>query len=158
MEDPFDLQRFIDAQDPVIDQVRGELRRGRKTSHWMWFVFPQAAGLGYSPTAERFAVRSLDEARAYLDHPILGPRLLECTRLVNAISDNPISWIFASPDDLKFHACMTLFDRVAVEANPFKAALDRFFGGARHAETLELGRREAAAPRATTGPSPASPS
>jgi uncharacterized protein (DUF1810 family) len=158
MEDPFDLQRFIEAQDPVIDQVRGELRRGRKTSHWMWFVFPQASGLGYSPTAERFAIRSLSEASAYLDHPILGPRLLECTRLVNAISDSAIGWIFASPDDLKFHACMTLFDRIAVETNPFKAALDCFFGGVRHAETLELGRREAAAPRGTVGPSPASPS
>ena len=157
MEDPFDLQRFIDAQDPVIDQVRGELRRGRKTSHWMWFVFPQAAGLGYSPTAERFAIRSLDEARAYLDHPVLGPRLLECTRLVNAIPDSPIGWIFASPDDLKFHACMTLFDRLA-GGSPFKQALNRFFGGARHAETLELDRREAAGPRGTAGQSPASPS
>jgi uncharacterized protein (DUF1810 family) len=158
MEDAFDLQRFIDAQDLVIDRVHGELRRGRKTSHWMWFVFPQAAGLGYSPMAERFAIRSLDEARAYLDHPILGPRLLECTRLVNAITDSPIGWIFASPDDLKFHACMTLFDRIAGDGRPFKQALDRFFGGARHAETLELGRPEAAAPRGTAGPSPASPS
>ena len=158
MEDPFDLQRFIDAQDPVIEQVRGELRRGRKTSHWMWFVFPQATGLGYSPTAERFAIRSLDEARAYLGHPILGPRLLECTRLVSAISGSPIRWIFASPDDLKFHACMTLFDRVAGGGTPFEQALDSFFGGARHAETMALGRREGAAPTASTGPSPASPS
>jgi uncharacterized protein (DUF1810 family) len=158
MEDAFDLQRFIDAQDPVIDQVRGELRRGRKTSHWMWFVFPQIAGLGYSPMAERFALHSLDEAEAYLDHSVLGPRLLECTRLVNAVSASPIGWIFASPDDLKFHACMTLFDHVAAGENAFALALDGFFGGARHAETLELGRRESAAPRATAGPSPVSTS
>ncbi len=139
MDDPFDLQRFVDAQDPVIDQVRAELGRGRKTSHWMWFIFPQIAGLGFSAMAQRYAIQSLDEAAAYLAHPVLGPRLLECTRLVNAVEVAPIGPIFGSPDDMKFHACMTLFEMVGGEGE-FGAALERYFVGVRHEGTLELVR------------------
>jgi uncharacterized protein (DUF1810 family) len=139
MDDPFDLQRFVDAQAPVIDQVRAELGRGRKTTHWMWFIFPQIAGLGFSAMAHRYAIRSLHEAAAYLAHPALGPRLLECTRLVNAVAATPIGRIFGSPDDMKFHACMTLFERADGAGSEFGEALERYFGGARHARTLELG-------------------
>jgi len=142
MDDPFDLQRFVEAQDPVMDQVRAELGRGRKTSHWMWFIFPQIAGLGFSAMAQRYAIRSLDEAAAYLAHQVLGPRLLECTRMVNAVVDAPIDRIFGSPDDVKFHACMTLFEMVGGEGSELGEALERYFGGVRHEGTLALvGRR-----------------
>jgi uncharacterized protein (DUF1810 family) len=138
MTDPFDLQRFVDAQDRVIDQVLGELRQGRKTSHWMWFVFPQIRGLGFSPMAERYAIGSLDEARAYLRHPVLGPRLTTCTDIVNGIGGRSIHAIFGAPDDLKFHACMTLFDAVSDRGEPFRGALDLYFAGEPHRTTLEL--------------------
>jgi uncharacterized protein (DUF1810 family) len=107
--DPFHLQRFLDAQAEVYDKVLSELRSGRKTSHWMWFIFPQLRGLGHSATAEHFALRSLDEARAYLAHVILGPRLRECTALVNQMSGRSIEQIFGFPDHLKFRSSMTLF-------------------------------------------------
>ena len=137
MSDPYDLQRFVDAQDPVIDRVRGELERGRKTSHWMWFVFPQVIGLGRSAMAETFAIKSLAEAEAYLAHPILGPRLRQCTRLMNAVADRSISQILGYPDDLKFHACMTLFSRASPDEKEFEQALDKYFEGQPHGETLE---------------------
>src|SRR4029077_21032235 len=105
----FDLKRFLDAQAPVIDRVRSELRAGAKRSHWMWFVFPQIAGLGHSAMAQRYAIASLDEAKAYAAHPVLGARLRECTALVLAVEDKSVHAIFGSPDDLKFHSCMTLF-------------------------------------------------
>src|SRR6185295_17106691 len=108
---PHNLQRFLDAQSSVYDQVRRELREGRKRSHWMWFVFPQIAGLGHSETARFYAIRSLDEAVEYLRHPILGHRLLECTMLVTEISGKTIYEIVGSPDDMKFRSCMTLFER-----------------------------------------------
>ena len=107
--DRFDLERFVQAQQPVHDRVLDELRAGRKRSHWMWFVFPQFEGLGRSAMAHRYAIKSLDEAAAYLEHPILGPRLVEFTRIVVALEGQSIPDIFGTPDDLKFHSCMTLF-------------------------------------------------
>jgi uncharacterized protein (DUF1810 family) len=137
MADPYDLQRFVDAQNPVYDRVRSELRDGRKRGHWIWFVFPQIAGLGYSQTARKFAISSLKEAEAYLGHPILGPRLVECTGLVNRIDGRPIEAIFAYPDDLKFRSSMTLFAHATVENAVFLEALNKYFGGRFDPLTLE---------------------
>jgi uncharacterized protein (DUF1810 family) len=131
-----DLQRFVDAQARVIDRVRAELKAGAKQSHWMWFVFPQVKGLGHSETARRYALHSLDEARAYLAHPVLGPRLRECTRLVLAVNGKAIGDIFAAPDDLKFRSAMTLFARATPEPI-FRQALDKFFAGEEDAETVK---------------------
>lgn len=129
--DPFDLARFVKAQAPVIDHVRAELAAGRKQSHWMWFVFPQIAGLGSSAMSRRYAIASLAEAGAYLAHPVLGPRLIELTGVVNAIRGLTAREIFAAPDDAKFHACMTLFAAAASAGGPerpvFAAALARYF-------------------------------
>jgi uncharacterized protein (DUF1810 family) len=124
-----DHQRFLDAQAPEIDRARSELRAGAKQTHWMWFVFPQLAGLGRSAMAQRFAIASLDEAAAYAAHPILGARLRECTALVLAIRDKTAHDIFGSPDDLKFRSCMTLFALAAPGEPSFRHALERFFDG-----------------------------
>lgn len=121
--DPFDLERFVKAQDSIFDRVYEELRAGQKQSHWMWFVFPQIRGLGSSPTAVYYAIGSLDEARAYLDHPVLGRRLDEVTRLVLSIGDRSLHEIFGSPDDAKFRSSMTLFARAAAPGNVFEEAL-----------------------------------
>jgi uncharacterized protein (DUF1810 family) len=137
MNDSFDLQRFVNAQAGVIEQVRRELTQGRKASHWMWFIFPQLAGLGFSAMAQRYAIASLDEARAYLAHPVLGARLCECAQLVNDAADRTAHQIFGSPDDLKFHACMTLFEHASPGEGPFGAALDKYFAGERHQATLQ---------------------
>jgi len=134
----FDLQRFVDAQAPAIDRVRKELSAGRKRSHWMWFVFPQIAGLGHSAMAVRYAIASLDEARAYLSHPILGPRLKECTGLVLNIADRSAQAIFAHPDDLKFHSSMTLFAHAAPQEKLFADALGKYFAGQRNRATMNL--------------------
>jgi uncharacterized protein (DUF1810 family) len=123
----YDLQRFVAAQDPVMERVRTELRAGRKASHWMWFVFPQIAGLGSSPMARRFAIASLDEARAYLAHPVLGPRLRECTQLVTVVEGRSAAQIFGYPDDLKFRSSLTLFARAAEDNGVFLAALQKYF-------------------------------
>jgi uncharacterized protein (DUF1810 family) len=139
--DPFDLERFVDAQDGVHERALREIQAGRKRSHWMWFVFPQFAGLGSSATAQRYAIRSLDEARAYLAHPVLGARLLACTRAVNALAERDAHAIFGAPDDLKFHSSMTLFDLASDPGSPFAAALERCFGGERDAHTLRLVQR-----------------
>lgn len=137
MTDPFDLKRFVDAQAPVYQRVLSELRRGQKQSHWMWFIFPQLAGLGHSAMAQRFAIASRDEALAYLGHAVLGPRLRECTALVNAVDGRTIREIFGSPDDLKFCSSMTLF--AAVSSDPaFAAALRKFYGGTKDRNTLDL--------------------
>ncbi len=137
MTDPFDLRRFVDAQAPVYPQVVAELRTGRKQSHWMWFIFPQLAGLGHSPMAQRFAIASRAEAVAYLEHDVLGPRLLECTALVNTVNGKTIREILGSPDDLKFRSSMTLFG--AVSADPqFSAAIGKYYGGEGDRRTLEL--------------------
>jgi uncharacterized protein (DUF1810 family) len=137
MPDQFDLDRFVQAQDHVTEQVRRELSEGRKRSHWMWFVFPQLSGLGHSAMARLYAITSLDEATAYLRHPILGPRLAEYTELVNRVEGRSINQIFGSPDDLKFHSCMTLFASVRDAAPVFKVALARHFGGALDRLTAE---------------------
>jgi uncharacterized protein (DUF1810 family) len=129
MSDPYDLQRFVDAQDPVYDKVRAELRDGSKRSHWMWFIFPQIIGLGSSPLARRFALSSLSEGTAFLEHPILGPRLAERTRLVNRVEGRPIEQIFGSPDDLKFRSSMTLFARATPANRVFLDALQKYFKG-----------------------------
>jgi len=137
MTDPHDLQRFVDAQAPVYPQVLAELRHGRKQTHWMWFIFPQLAGLGHSAMARRFALRSRDEAVAYLAHGILGARLIECTALVNTIEGRSIREILGSPDDLKFCSSMTLFAEVSSDP-AFPGALAKFYGGRRDQKTLDL--------------------
>jgi len=129
MSDPYHLQRFVDAQNAVYTEVCAELQDGKKKSHWMWFVFPQIRGLGSSPLARKFAISSLAEAAAYLQHPILGPRLIECTRLVNLIEGRPIQQIFGYPDDLKFRSSMTLFAHAAGENQLFVDALQKYFKG-----------------------------
>jgi uncharacterized protein (DUF1810 family) len=137
MSDPFELQRFVDAQAPVYQRVLAELRQGRKQSHWMWFIFPQLAGLGHSPMARRFSLVSSEEAAAYLDHGVLGARLRECTALVNAVEGKTIREILGSPDDLKFCSSMTLF--AAVSPDPeFATAIARFYGGRPDPKTLQL--------------------
>jgi len=137
MTDAFDLQRFVDAQASVYPRVVAELRRGQKQSHWMWFIFPQLAGLGHSAMAQRFAIASRDEAVAYLGHGILGPRLRECTALVNAVEGRTIREILGSPDDLKFRSSMTLFAAVSPEPE-FAAAIAKFHGGRQDRLTLDL--------------------
>ena len=137
MADPFGLGRFVRAQDPVLDQVRRELADGRKRGHWMWFVFPQLRGLGRSPTALRYGIGSLAEAKAYLAHAVLGPRLVECTGLVNKVEGRSVHQIFGSPDDLKFHSSMTLFASADPEALAFREALGKHFSGALDAPTVE---------------------
>jgi uncharacterized protein (DUF1810 family) len=132
------LSRFIEAQQPVFEQVRAELHAGRKSSHWMWFVFPQLKGLGRSATAEHFGIASLEEARAYLDHPVLGARLRECTALVNAVSGRSIHEILGSPDDLKFRSSMTLFARATADNQMFIDALQKYYAGQSDPATLEL--------------------
>jgi uncharacterized protein (DUF1810 family) len=142
VDDRFDLERFVKAQDGVYDVALGELRAGQKRSHWMWFVFPQFAGLGSSPTAQVYAIGSLEEARAYLAHPVLGPRLVACVEAVNAVDDRSAGGIFGYPDELKFRSSLTLFLLAAApEAKaPFQRALDKYFGGEGDNFTLnELG-------------------
>ena len=137
MSDPFDLERFVAAQAQVYARVAAELSDGRKRSHWMWFIFPQVAGLGSSAMAQRFAIRSRAEAAAYLAHGILGPRLIECTRLVLAVKGRTIHDILGSPDDLKFRSSMTLFG--AVSENPvFGQAISAYYGGVGDQGTLEI--------------------
>ncbi len=137
MNDPFHLQRFLDAQAPVLEQVRAELHRGEKETHWMWFVFPQLAGLGRSDMARRYAISSRAEAQAYLAHPILGPRLMKCTRLVNAVQGRSLEAIFGPIDALKFRSSMTLFAAVAAAPSVFHDALQQYCGGQPDAVTLD---------------------
>jgi len=138
MEQMFDLNRFIAAQDPVYAAVTAELRAGRKQSHWMWFIFPQIAGLGSSDMAQRYAIASLDEAREYLAHPKLGQRLRECTALVLENKGKSADEIFGYPDTMKFRSCMTLFARAAREdtQTAFHDALERFYGGKEDEQTV----------------------
>jgi uncharacterized protein (DUF1810 family) len=135
--DPHNLQRFLDAQHPIYGQVRDELQAGQKETHWMWFIFPQIKGLGRSATAEKYAIQSLDEAEAYLNHPLLGFRLRECTQLVNAVNGRSIEEIFRFPDHLKFHSSMTLFAKAHPAEKVFTAALDKYFNGNADRRTLE---------------------
>jgi uncharacterized protein (DUF1810 family) len=134
---PFDLDRFVQAQEPVLADVRRELGEGRKRTHWMWFVFPQIAGLGHSAMAQHYAIASLAEARAYLQHPVLGPRLTQCTGLVNRVQGRSIHQILGSPDDLKFHSSMTLFALAEPGETVFRQALEKYFDGGPDARTVE---------------------
>ena len=138
MPDRYNLQRFVDAQGQVYESVCAELGEGRKRSHWMWFIFPQIQGLGHSATAARFAISSREEAQAYLDHPVLGPRLRECTGLVNLVEGRTISEILGYPDDSKFRSCMTLFAEATDDNQVFLDALRKYFGG--EFDPLTLGR------------------
>ncbi|RXH05540.1 DUF1810 domain-containing protein [Bradyrhizobium vignae] len=137
MTDPFDLNRFIRAQDPVYRDVQGELARGGKQTHWMWFIFPQVAGLGFSTMSQRYAIGSRAEAEAYLAHPVLGARLIECTKLVLAVEGRTINAILGAPDDAKFCSSMTLFGAVSGEP-VFDQAIARYFAGERDSATLEI--------------------
>ena len=138
MADPFDLNRFLSAQAGIYPQVLVELRAGEKRSHWIWFIFPQMKGLGQSSYSEFYGIGSLQEAIAFWRHPVLGPRLEECTRLVNQVQKRPIDEILGYPDDLKFRSSMTLFSRAAPDAAIFMQALDKYFGGRPDRLTLEL--------------------
>jgi len=135
--DPFDLQRFVQAQQPIIAQVYQELRDGRKQTHWMWFIFPQIAGLGHSAMAQRYAISSLPEAQAYLNHPVLGSRLIELTEIVNRLPARTAHQIFGSPDDMKFHSSMTLFAQAAPEIPAFDDAMKRYFRNEMDEATLD---------------------
>jgi uncharacterized protein (DUF1810 family) len=136
--DPYNLQRFLDAQDPVYDSVCAELREGEKRSHWMWFIFPQIKGLGHSPMANKFAISSQQEAEAYLGHPVLNARLRECARLVNLVDGKSIAEILGYPDDLKFRSSMTLFAYATRDDQVFKDALKKYFRGEFDRPTLSI--------------------
>ena len=137
MDDPYNLRRFVDAQNPDYERVRSELQQGDKRGHWMWFIFPQIEGLGHSPMARTFAISSLEEANAYLQHPILGPRLIECTKLVYEAEGRTIHQIFGFPDDLKFRSCMTLFAHARPAHSAFQDALRKYFSAQYDQLTLE---------------------
>jgi uncharacterized protein (DUF1810 family) len=136
--DPYSLQRFIDAQEGVYEQALAEIHAGRKRSHWMWFIFPQIAGLGSSQTSQYFAIKDLDEARAYLDHPVLGARLIECVDALLALRSSSASAIFGHPDDLKLKSSATLFAQASQPGSPFERLLERYFSGERDEVTLAL--------------------
>jgi uncharacterized protein (DUF1810 family) len=138
MEDDYNLQRFVDAQEGVYEGACAELRRGRKTGHWMWFVFPQLRGLGSSSMAEYYGIASLAEAKTYSEHPLLGERLIECSRAVTLIEERSLREIFGSPDDMKFVSSMTLFARAAPENSIFIEAIDKYSGGQFDSLTLDL--------------------
>ncbi|MCM2307825.1 MAG: DUF1810 domain-containing protein [Sulfuritalea sp.] len=137
-DDPFDLNRFLRAQADVYSIALAELKAGCKRSHWMWFVFPQIDGLGFSETTRRYSIKSLDEARAYLAHPVLGMRLVACTETLLALEGRSARQIFGRPDDMKLQSSMTLFARISPAASGFSAVLDRYFGGVRDQRTVEL--------------------
>jgi uncharacterized protein (DUF1810 family) len=138
MSDIYNLHRFLDAQVGVYDTVLNELRAGRKFSHWIWFIFPQIAGLGRSGMAQQFAIGSLDEAKAYLQHPVLGPRLRACTQLVLDVNGRSAEEIFGYPDYLKFRSCMTLFLTTATDNTLFNDALLKYFDGKPDTLTLDI--------------------
>ena len=139
MSDPFDLQRFLDAQEPVWAEALAEVKAGRKRTHWIWYVLPQMRGLGLSPNAAFYGIGSLDEARAYLAHPVLGPRLAAIVEAVLAHEGRSAHAIFGSPDDLKLRSSMTLFDAASGDgANPYRAVLRRFFDDMSDPQTLAL--------------------
>lgn len=144
MEDPFDLDRFVTAQNSggTYEQALAELQTGSKRSHWMWFIFPQIAGLGQSATSRKYAIRSLEEATAYLQHPVLGPRLIECADTVGALKDQTAEEVFGRTDARKLHSSMTLFLRAAPGEPAFKQVLSRFFEGEPDAATDELLKKQ----------------
>jgi uncharacterized protein (DUF1810 family) len=136
--DPYNLKRFLDAQATTYDRALAELKAGQKRSHWIWYIFPQYRGLGFSAMSQKYAIQSLDEASAYLAHPILGDRLLECTTTVLGITGRSAYEIFGSPDDLKLRSCATLFAVVSPADSLFVQLLDRFYSGQRDTKTLHL--------------------
>jgi uncharacterized protein (DUF1810 family) len=138
MAEQYDLQRFLSAQEGAVETVSRELEAGEKRSHWMWYVFPQIRGLGHSATAQRYAIRSLEEAKAYLEHPVLGKRLREWTETVLGVEGRTAEEIFGYPDYLKFRSCMTLFSRVAEAGSVFHRALDKYYGGKPDRKTLDI--------------------
>ncbi|MGB3508233.1 MAG: DUF1810 domain-containing protein [Microcoleaceae cyanobacterium] len=135
---PFDLSRFISAQERIYENVIAELKSGKKRTHWMWYIFPQIDGLAKSKTSKHYAIKSIEEARQYLNHPVLGRRLLECAEIVFAIERSSISEIFGYPDDLKFQSCMTLFSCLAESESVFVGILDKYFNGERDFKTLQI--------------------
>jgi uncharacterized protein (DUF1810 family) len=137
MSDPFDLQRFVKAQDQIYERALAEIRAGAKRSHWMWFIFPQHVALGRSPIAARYGIRSIAEARAYLAHPLLGARLRECVDALTPLADADPASVFGSVDAIKLRSSLTLFE-AAGDGEPFAQALDRWYGGARDPATLRL--------------------
>ena len=138
MADPYDLNRFVRAQEESYEQALAELERGRKQSHWMWYVFPQLDGLGSSPTSKFYSIKSEGEARAYLEHPVSGPRLAECAGAILSIEGESARAILGSPDDLKLKSCATLFAHVSPPGSVFEQILDKFYGGERDDATLRL--------------------
>ena len=140
-DDRYNLPRFVDVQEHVFSNVLSELTRGRKRGHWIWFIFPQLKGLGHSPNSEFFGISSLEEAAAYLQHPVLGPRLTECTRLVNAVEEHSAEDIFGEIDAMKFRSCMTLFARAAPDNRVFMQALQKYFAGEFDPLTIQLLRQ-----------------
>lgn len=137
-DDPYDLNRFISAQEGVYDRALAELREGLKRTHWMWFIFPQIDGLGHSPTTRLYSIKSLDEARQYLSHPVLGARLVESTEAVLAVSGLSASDIFGHPDDWKLQSSMTLFALVSERGSVFERVLEKYYQGKRDARTLQI--------------------
>jgi uncharacterized protein (DUF1810 family) len=136
--DEHDLNRFVEAQRSTYERALAELRSGRKRSHWMWYVFPQLAGLGRSAMSERYAIASLAEAEAYLEHPLLGPRLIECVTAVLELNGLSAYEIFGSPDDLKLHSCATLFARASPPGSQFSRLLAKYFGGREDEQTARM--------------------
>ena len=136
--DPFSLNRFVQAQEDIYEQAISEIRSGRKRTHWMWFIFPQFDGLGFSPTSRQYAIRSLAEARAYLKHPVLGPRLLACAEAALGVEARSAFDVFGSPDDMKLRSCATLFSRVSSNGSVFERLLQQYFGGEPDHRTLRL--------------------
>ncbi|HXX54181.1 MAG TPA: DUF1810 domain-containing protein [Thermodesulfovibrionales bacterium] len=135
-DDPYDLNRFLNAQEGVYERALAELKGGQKRTHWMWFIFPQVEGLGYSPAARCYSIKSREEALQYLNHPVLGKRLVACTEAVVALTGGSASEIFGYPDDLKFQSSMTLFENIAGPGSVFSFALDKCCRGERDAATL----------------------
>ena len=141
VHDAFNLKRFVDAQEPVFDEALRELARGNKRTHWMWFVFPQLAELGRSGMARHFGIRSLEEARGYLHHPVLGPRLRQCCETLLQVEGRNVHEIFGSPDDIKFRSCLTLFELAAPQEPLFARCIDKYCGGERDPLTSSLARQ-----------------
>jgi uncharacterized protein (DUF1810 family) len=137
-DDPYDLDRFLRAQEDDFEQALSEIRNGRKCTHWMWYIFPQFQGLGFSSTSRHYAIKSIEEARAYLDHPVLGPRLLACAEAAEKVAGRSATEIFGSPDDLKLRSCATLFARVSPGDSVFERLLEKYYGGQRDDKTLRL--------------------
>jgi uncharacterized protein (DUF1810 family) len=138
MTDPFDLDRFVQAQEKVFDQALSELKAGSKRSHWMWFIFPQIDGLGFTTTSRYYAIKSLEEARAYLAHPLLGARLSACSEALLALAGRSAAEVFGYPDDMKLKSSATLFAWVAPAGSPFERLLEKYFSGDRDSKTLRL--------------------